>query len=61
MVMPSDFAVESRGRAGVMDASHDAHRDQPVQNPINRRPRDVRNPLLYGRQDLIGRGAVIQT
>jgi len=61
MVMSNDFAVESRGRAGVMDPPHDPHRHKTVQNPIDCGPRYIREPLLYEQQHLIGSRVVIET
>lgn len=59
MVVPVNSAVETHGRAGMVQATDDSHVDQDAQDTVHGRPGKARNASNERLVDLIGRRVIV--
>lgn len=59
MVMPSNLAIETCARAGMVQPPNHAEADELFQSPIHGGPREIGNAIFDGLVHLVGRRMVV--
>ena len=59
MVVPIDLAIEPNARARMVQSPNHANAHKRVKDPVDRRAREPREPILHRVVDLVGRRMVV--